>query len=158
MIKWILIIVLIVVIMLIAYSVSEQIKDKYDFFNNLKLFLNQFKINVSFRQEKINEFLQKNNSKKQFKLFIEEYSNFLKTGELNLEKIKVLDDDDKDILQDIVKNVGKYDAKNEINQMDSFLATVDVKLVKANEDKNKLCPMIIKLSLLFSIGLAILLI
>ena len=158
MIKWILIVVLIVVIMLIAYSVSEQIKDKYDFFNNLKLFLNQFKINVSFRQEKINELLQKNNSKKQFKLFIEEYSNFLKTGELNLEKIKVLDDDDKDILQDIVKNVGKYDAKNEINQMDSFLATVDVKLVKANEDKNKLCPMIIKLSLLFSIGLAILLI
>lgn len=158
MIKWILIVVLIVVIMLIAYSVSEQIKDKYDFFNNLKLFLNQFKINVSFRQEKINEFLQKNNSKKQFKLFIEEYSNFLKTGELNLEKIKVLDDDDKDILQDIVKNVGKYDAKNEINQMDSFLATVDVKLVKANEDKNKLCPMIIKLSLLFAIGLAILLI
>lgn len=158
MIKWILIIVLIVVIMLIAYSVSEQIKDKYDFFNNLKLFLNQFKINVSFRQEKINEFLQKNNSKKQFKLFIEEYSNFLKTGELNLEKIKVLEDDDKDILQDIVKNVGKYDAKNEINQMDSFLATVDVKLVKANEDKNKLCPMIIKLSLLFAIGLAILLI
>ena len=92
------------------------------------------------------------------KLFIEEYSNFLKTGELNLEKIKVLEDDDKDILQDIVKNVGKYDAKNEINQMDSFLATVDVKLVKANEDKNKLCPMIIKLSLLFAIGLAILLI
>lgn len=158
MIKWILIIVLIVVIMLIAYSVSEQIKDKYDFFNNLKLFLNQFKINVSFRQEKINEFLKKNNSKKQFKLFIEEYSNFLKTGELNLEKIRVLEDDDKDILQDIVKNIGKYDAKNEINQMDSFLATVDVKLVKANEDKNKLCPMIIKLSLLFSIGLAILLI
>ena len=37
--------------MLIAYSVSEQIRDKYDFFNNLKQFLNQFKINVSFRQE-----------------------------------------------------------------------------------------------------------
>ncbi len=158
MIKWILIIVLIAVIMIIAYSVSEQIKDKYDFFNNLKLFLNQFKINVSFRQEKINEFLQKNNSKKQFKIFIDEYSKFLKTSELNLEKIKVLEDDDKEILQDIVKNIGKYDAKNEINQMNSFLATVDVKLSKANEDKTRLCPMILKLSLLFAIGLAILLI
>ena len=61
MIKWILIIILIVVIMLIAYSVSEQIRDKYDFFNNLKQFLNQFKINVAFRQEKINEFLKKSN-------------------------------------------------------------------------------------------------
>ena len=51
MIKWILIVVLIVVIMLIAYSVSEQIKDKYDFFNNLKQFLNQFKINVAFAKK-----------------------------------------------------------------------------------------------------------
>ena len=158
MIKWILIIVLIAVIMLIAYSVSEQIRDKYDFFNNLKQFLNQFKINVAFRQEKINEFLQKSNSKKQFKVFVDEYSNFLKTGELCLEKIKVLEEDDKQILQDIVKNIGKYDAKNEISQMESFLLTVDEKLAKANEDKNKLCPMIIKLSLLFAIGLAILLI
>lgn len=144
--------------MLIAYSVSEQIRDKYDFFNNLKQFLNQFKINVAFRQEKINEFLQKSNSKKQFKVFVDEYSNFLKTGELCLEKIKVLEEDDKQILQDIVKNIGKYDAKNEISQMESFLLTVDEKLAKANEDKNKLCPMIIKLSLLFAIGLAILLI
>ena len=158
MIKWILIIILIVVIMLIAYSVSEQIRDKYDFFNNLKQFLNQFKINVAFRQEKINEFLQKSNSKKQFKVFVDEYSNFLKTGELCLEKIKVLEEDDKQILQDIVKNIGKYDAKNEISQMELFLLTVDEKLAKANEDKNKLCPMIIKLSLLFAIGLAILLI
>ncbi len=158
MIKWILIIILIVVIMLIAYSVSEQIRDKYDFFNNLKQFLNQFKINVAFRQEKINEFLQKSNSKKQFKVFVDEYLNFLKTGELCLEKIKVLEEDDKQILQDIVKNIGKYDAKNEISQMESFLLTVDEKLAKANEDKNKLCPMIIKLSLLFAIGLAILLI
>lgn len=158
MIKWILIIILIVVIMMIAYSVSEQIRDKYDFFNNLKQFLNQFKINVAFRQEKINEFLQKSNSKKQFKVFVDEYSNFLKTGELCLEKIKVLEEDDKQILQDIVKNIGKYDAKNEISQMESFLLTVDEKLAKANEDKNKLCPMIIKLSLLFAIGLAILLI
>ena len=158
MIKWILIIILVVAIMMIAYSVSEQIKDKYDFFNNLKQFLNEFKINLAFRQEKIDEFLKKNNSKKQFKIFIEEYSNFLKTGELYLEKIKVLEDEDKQMLQDIVKNIGKYDAKNEINQMESFLLMVDEKLEKANEDKNKLCPMIIKLSLLFAIGLAILLI
>lgn len=158
MIKWILIIILVVAIMMIAYSVSEQIKDKYDFFNNLKQFLNEFKINLAFRQEKIDEFLKKNNSKKQFKIFIEEYSNFLKTGELCLEKIKVLEDEDKQMLQDIVKNIGKYDAKNEINQMESFLLIVDEKLAKANEDKNKLCPMIIKLSLLFAMGLAILLI
>ncbi|HIU06271.1 MAG TPA: hypothetical protein IAC46_01575 [Candidatus Onthoplasma faecigallinarum] len=158
MIKWILIVVLIAVIMLIAYSVSEQYKDRYDFYNNLKMFLNQFKINISFRQEKINNFLNSITPKKQFKCFIEEYKKYLSTGELNLDNVKVLEDEDKVILNDIVKNIGKYDAKNEVQQLDTFLLTVDTRLSKALEDKNKLCPMIIKLALLFAIGLSILLI
>ena len=158
MIKWILIVVLIAVIMLIAYSVSEQYKDRYDFYNNLKMFLNQFKINISFRQEKINNFLNSITPKKQFKCVIEEYKKYLSTGELNLDNVKVLEDEDKVILNDIVKNIGKYDAKNEVQQLDTFLLTVDTRLSKALEDKNKLCPMIIKLALLFAIGLSILLI
>lgn len=156
--KWILIIVLISAIMLIAFSLSEQIKDRYDFYQNLKLFLNQFKINISFRQEKILDFLKKTNSKKQFKLFVQEYESYLKTGSMNLEKIKVLDHEDREILLDIMKNIGRYDVKNELGQIDNFLATIDVKLKKALDDKNKLSPMILKLSLLFAIGLAILLI
>ena len=52
--KILLIVVLIFVIMLIAYSYSEQYKDKFDFYNNLKSFLMQFKINLSFKQAKIN--------------------------------------------------------------------------------------------------------
>lgn len=156
--KWILIIVLISAIMLIAFSLSEQIKDRYDFYQNLKLFLNQFKINISFRQEKILDFLKKANSKKQFKLFVQEYESYLKTGSMNLEKIKVLDQEDREILLDIMKNIGRYDVRNELGQIDSFLATIDVKLKKALDDKNKLSPMILKLSLLFAIGLAILLI
>ena len=40
--KWFLIIVLIFVIMLIAHSLSEQYKEKYYFYDNLKKFLNNF--------------------------------------------------------------------------------------------------------------------
>ena len=57
-----------------------------------------------------------------------------------------------------MKNIGRYDVRNELGQIDSFLATIEVKLKKALDDKNKLSPMILKLSLLFAIGLAILLI
>ena len=156
--KWVLIIILIFVIMLIAYALSEQYKDKFDFYNNLKLFLNQFKINLSFKQEKITEFLDKTECKKQFKIFIEEYKNYLNTGELNLNKIKVLDDADKQELKNIVLNIGKHDTKSEINQLESFLLIIDNKLNQAKEDKNKMCPMIIKLSLLFAVGLAIILV
>jgi len=144
--------------MLIAHSISEQYKDKYDFYNNLKLFLNQFKINISFRQEKINDFLNKTKAKKQFNLFINFYKNYLKTNELDLSQIKILNDEEKNDLENIIKNIGKYDTENEIKQLDNFLLTVDMKLDSAMQDKNKLCPMILKLSLLFAIGLAILLI
>ncbi len=156
--KWLLIIVLIAVIMFIAYSLSEQYKDKYDFYFNLKNFLNQYKINVSFRQEKINEFLSGLTPKRQFKIFIEGYKNYLKTDKLNLQEIKALDTEEKNELEHIVTHIGSLDSKNEIGQVESYILSIDTKLNKALEDKNKLCPMILKLSLLFAIGLAILLI
>ena len=156
--KWILIIILIVVIMLIAYAVSEQYKEKFDFYNNLKNFLQQFKINVSFRQEKIMDFLKKSKAKKQFNLFILAYQKYIKTNEINLEQIKILDIEEKTQLELIIKNIGKFDASNEIEQVETFLIQVDEKLKIAEQDKNKICPMILKLSLLFAIGLSILLI
>ncbi len=156
--KWFLIIVLISAIMLIAYSVSEQYRDKFDFYTNLKLFLQQFKLNVSFRQQKINEFLNTIKPKKQFKLFVEDYKTYLKTNQLNLTNIKILEPDEREELSRLVTSLGNHDAKNEVHQLDGFLATLELNLTKATDDKNKLCPMILKLSLLFAIGLAILLI
>lgn len=156
--KWLLIIVLICVIMLIAYSVSEQYKDKADFYANLKLFLTQFKINISFKQDKIIEFLNKTKCKKQFSVFVEDYKNYLKTNELSLDNIRILDDEEKNDLSDLIRSLGKHDIANEIGQIDAYLSTIEVKVIKAEADRNKLCPMIIKLSLLFAIGLAILLI
>ncbi len=156
--KWILIVVLICVIMLIAHSLSEQYKEKYDFYNNLKMFLNQFKLNLSFRQEKIIDFLEKVKAKKQFNLFINSYKNYLKTNNLDFSEIKILDHEEKNQMETIVTNIGKLDAKNEINQIETFIVEIDEKLSKAQNDKNKLCPMILKLSLLFAIGLAVILI
>ena len=156
--KWILIVILVFVIMIIANSVGEQYREKFDFYLNLKNFLQQFKINISFRQEKIHDFLNKTKSKKQFNVFIKEYQRFLKTNELNLEDIKILDIEEKKQLEDIVKNIGRLDVVNEIEQVESFLIEIEGKLKQAEHDKMKICPMILKLSLLFAIGLAIILI
>ncbi len=144
--------------MLIAYAVSQQYKDKYDFYYNLKLFLNQFKINLSFKQAKVNEFLSGLKPRKQFKSFVQSYQNYLKGQPLKFEDIKVLDEQEKTELKDIIERIGKNDSKSEINQIEQFLCSVEEKLLKAEKDKNKLCPMIIKLSLLFAIALSILLI
>lgn len=156
--KLILIIILIGVIMIIAYSISDQYKEKFDFYNNLKKFLQEFKINISFKQSKITEFIKSIKAKKQFKLFLNSYKTYLDTGNLNLEQINILSDEEKNQLKNIVSNIGAYDVKNEICQVETFLLEIDEKLKIAEEDKKKLSPMIIKLSLLFAIGLAILLI
>lgn len=156
--KIFLILVLIVVIMIIAKSVSDQIKDRYDFYYNLKQFLNNFKINLAFKQTKILDYLNQTNGKKEFKVFINSYKNFLRTSEVCLDDLKILDESEKKELADIINNTGKFDAKNEAFQIDSFLQTVQGKLNRAEQDKVKLCPMIIKLSFLFAIAVSVLLI
>jgi len=156
--KWILILILIVVIMLIAKSLSEQYLDRFNFYYNLNQFLTKFKLNLAFRQTKVLDFLDSTNSKKQFRIFIESYKEYLKTNKLDLSKIKILEDSERQELEDIIVNIGRLDSKNEINQVESFLLSTSEKLQQAEKTKNKFCPMIIKLSFLFAVALAILLI
>jgi len=156
--KWFLVIVLICVIMLIAHAVSQQYKDKFDFYYNLNNFLNQFKMNVSFKKEEIEDFLNNLNYKKQFKILINRYKDYLTTNNLNFDDLDLLESEEKVTLSEILKSLGKYDAENEINQVNNFILLINEKLNKAKEEKQKLCPMILKLSLLFAIGVAIILI
>ena len=156
--KIVLIIILVFMIMLIAKKVSEQYKDKYDFYCNLHSFLCQFKINLSFKQEKIVEFLNNLTPRKHFKLFIEDYIEYLQTEVVNFDNLVFLDSDEINALEDIVESLGKHDVQTEIGQLDSFIETINAKLTQAEQDKNKICPMIIKLSFLFALALVILLI
>lgn len=156
--KLVLVCVLITIVMIIAYSLSAQIKDKHEFFVSLKSFLQEFKLNLSFKQDKLNEFLATTKSKKQFKEFLESYKNYLKTGEFDLTAIKLLDEEEKTKLKGIFCEIGKSDQKNEIAKIDGFLAQIEQKVEQMSEDRKKLCPLIIKLSLLFAVAVAIILI
>ena len=144
--------------MIIAHNVSQQYRDKHEFYVNLKNFLNQFKINVSFKKESLIEFINKKPCKKQFKSLLDAYKDYLFTNELDLSKITLLDDYEKEDLSNILKNLGSYNSENEVAQLNSFLTVIEEKINMALLDKNKLCPMILKLSLLFSLALAIILI
>ena len=156
--RWILIVFLVVIIMMIALSISRQYREKYEFYLELKEFLSQYKLNVSFKQEKIHEFLSNRPYSKVFKPFIIKYQEYLKSGDIRLEEVKTLDMEELRELEEIVKKIGRLDAKNEILQIDSILLSIDNRLNKATSYKNKICPLILKLSLLFALGLAILLI
>ena len=155
--KWILIAILIVVIMIIAKSFTNQYVEKYDFYFNLKSFLIQFKLNLSFKKDKINEFLNSVKTKKQFEKFKVAYINYLDSGQLDLSEINVMDFEEKNQLEEMILSIGRYDAKSEIMQLETFISEIDEKVKISNENKLKLCPLILKLSLLFAIGVAIIL-
>lgn len=156
--KIILIVLLVFMIMLIARALSEQYKDKHDFYENLYNFLCQFKINLSFKQEKMVEFLDNLSPKRQFKLFIEDYKSYLQTNELNLDNLTFLESEEKENLKDLINDIGKHDVKTEIEQLNGLIEMVQAKKNQTEQDKNKICPLILKLSLLFAIGLAIILV
>ena len=69
----------------------------------------------------------------------------------------MIDFDEKNRLKEMVLSMGKFDAKNEIIQLETYTIEIEDKLKKAEVDKAKLCPLILKLSLLFAIGFAIIL-
>ena len=115
------------------------------------------KINLSFKQDKINEFLSNVNAKKHYKLFIEDYKEYLQTEKLSFQNLTFLEEEEKLILEDLIKSIGNHDVKTEMGQLDSFIETINIKKQQTEADKNKICPLIIKLSLLFAVGLAIIL-
>lgn len=154
----ILIIVFILIIMIIALSVSKQYIEKTKFYNRLKIFLEELKVNMSFKQAKLKECLSLHEESKTFRQFIMAYKEYLDTGMLNFDNIKILNNEEIEELINIISSIGRFDVKNEILQLDSFIAKVNTRLNNANEEQKKICPMIIKLSLLFAIGIVILLI
>lgn len=155
--KWVLIIGLVTIIMIIALSVSRQYREKYEFYTHLKIFLEDYKVNISFKQSKIHEFLVGRKETGSFDEFIAMFKDYLKTNTCDLNRLKLLESEEKQEIEKIIKSLGNYDLKNELLQLEGWIATVNRRLEKATEDKIKLCPMILKLSLLFAIGIAILL-
>ena len=156
--KWIVIILLITTIMLVARGLSQQYKDKHLFYVNLQSFFKQLKLNLSFKQDKIENFIDAFEADNQFKSFLNCYKLFLQGNENAFEGFKVIDSNEIVELNQMMKSIGCHDTKSEIEQLDSFIERINLKLEKTREDKQKLCPLIIKLSLLFAIAVGILLI
>lgn len=157
--KVVLMITLVVVIMLIAKGVAKQYIDRYDLYVAMKDFFKQMELNISFQKQKINEILNKSNIKKVNKGIYLSYLDYLTRGkELDLSFIKIIDSDERDYITSMLISLGKNDASSEIKQLKVYEQYLSDKINACKSDKDKLCPLIIKLSLLFALGLVIVLI
>jgi len=154
--KLALLIVLIIMIMMIALGVVKQYRQRHSLFLELSIFLNEYELNIGFKKEKIKDIILNFNATGEFKLILNNYlENFNDTNNLNFDNIKILQADEKSYLISMFKKLGTSDYENEKLQLVTFKSYIEEKVLSCKEKQNKLCPIIIKLSFLFALGVAI---
>jgi len=154
--KLILIIVLVVIIMVIAKGVANQYKERHNFFATIMNFLNSYELNIGFKKDKIKTLVEKLKTNSQSKILFDEYINYLKHDTtLYFENIKVISEEERVFLIDMFSKLGTNDYSNEMAQLKVFKDYIQEKITKSENESNKNYPLIMKLSFLFSLGMAL---
>ena len=157
--KIFLLILLVIVIMLIAKGIASQYKEKNTFYVSIMQFLNSYELNIGFKKDKIKDLVEKIEAKGQAKILFEEYKGYL-TDEtaLKFEDVKVITEEEKNFLIEMFTRLGTNDYSNEMTQLKVFKSYIQDKINISDKESNKNYPLIMKLSFLFSLGLALVLI
>lgn len=157
--KLILIILLVVLIMLVAFGISKQYKNRTIFFTDLLDFLNKYDLNIGFKKEKLLLFCKSYVAKDEMKDVLMRFIKHLELQtEFEISDVNILQEDEREFVKDLFLKLGSGDYQTEKEQLKIFKDTIKSKIDESIKLKNKYCPMIIKLSFLFGICLAILLI
>ena len=155
--KILLLILIVVLIMIIANGVAKQYKERHNLYANILKFLNDYELNIGFKKEKILDVAQKFESNNESKKIIEIYKNHLtQKTDINFESITILQEDEQKFLENIFKNLGAGDVDSEKLQLSEIKIQLKAKVEETAKIRDKFCPLIIKLSLLFAIALVIL--
>ena len=143
--------------MIIANGVAKQYKERHNLYANILKFLNDYELNIGFKKEKILDVAQKFESNNESKKIIEIYKNHLtQKTDINFESITILQEDEQKFLENIFKNLGAGDVDSEKLQLSEIKIQLKAKVEETAKIRDKFCPLIIKLSLLFAIALVIL--
>lgn len=138
--------------MIVAKCVSQQYKERYEIYCNIVDFFDKYKLNVGFKKEKIKN-LTKDYTDKTTVLGC--YNEYLSTGEFDLSKLKLLAQNEKEQLKEYFEKLGNGDYETEKKLIEIAKVYFESKVQETKQFKDKWCPMIMKLTFLFSLGVAI---
>ena len=139
--------------MIIASRVSQQYKDRYEAFCDIASFINSYKLNIGFKKEKIKTLTKEYKDKT---TILGCYKEYLDNGTFDLCKVKLLNNEEKSHLKDIFLKFGNGDYETEKKLSEIAESYTKEKIEETKQIKDKWCPMIMKLTFLFSLGVAIL--
>ena len=152
-----LIIIICLIVIMIGRGIGHQYTVKYRFYTSLLNLLEDLKLSISFKKEKIQLVLDKHKDSKELKQLVYAYENYLNNGTVDLTNVKEIDAEDVELLMEIIQSLGRYNSSTELMQIDTYIETIKVKEFRAEEDKKKYQPMVNKLSFLLSLAIGIIL-
>lgn len=155
--KILLILILVTIVILLAKAFCQQYIDRYVFYDNMLNFVRSLDINICFQKSKLGNVLQKQNADGYYKIFVNEYMDFIKNDKrCQFDKLSILTNEERNYLLDMVNALGRNDLENEVKQLETHKKVFEKKLDEVTKIKNSKVPMIMKLSVMLALLLAIL--
>lgn len=145
----------------LGYGFSSYYTSRSKFFKNLELLFEKLNLEINFSQSKLIEIIKNfdTHNKDVKKLSC----NFIRCLEYDLEitnqaifeGIKILNDDEKNVVCMFLKTLGKFDAFNQTKQLASQKQELNLLYKSAEEEAKKYAPLYIKLGIIAGLVVAL---
>ncbi|MDD3397563.1 MAG: stage III sporulation protein AB [Clostridia bacterium] len=147
----------------IGYGLSAYYNNRLRFFKNLELLFEKLCLEINFSQHKLVSIMRDfSTHNKEVLKIIKNYVDCLNnnqklTNETLFKDIKILNDEEKNILNLFFLSLGKLDVLNQIKQLEAQKEQLKQFYLKAEKDAQKYVPLYMKLGIIFGLTIAIIL-
>lgn len=145
----------------IGYGLSLYYSNRLKFFRNLELLFEKLSLEINFSQNKLISIMQDftTNNKEVLKVinnYIEVLNSDLKsTNEILFKDIKILNEEEKNILNLFFSSLGKLDVSNQIKQLEGQKEQLKQFYLKAEQEAQKYVPLYMKLGIIIGLAFAL---
>lgn len=159
--KFVLLIIIVFICAYIGYGLSNYYNKRVNFFKDLKLLFEKIKLEINFSHLKLISILNSFSTtskevdylKKNFKKCLQENLNF---NEENLfYNIKILSNDEKQLLILFLTSLGKFDVFNQSKQLENQEKELELLRKNAEDEAKKYGPLYLKLGVILGLAIAL---
>lgn len=159
--KFVLLIIIVFICAYIGYGLSNYYNKRVNFFKDLKLLFEKIKLEINFSHLKLISILNSFSTtskevdylKKNFKKCLQENLNF---NEENLFcNIKILSNDEKQLLILFLTSLGKFDVFNQSKQLENQEKELELLRKNAEDEAKKYGPLYLKLGVILGLAIAL---
>lgn len=159
--KIVLLIVVVALFSYIGYGFSSYYTNRTKFFKNLELLFDKLTHEINFSQGKLIEIIKDfDTHNKDVNQLSKNFINALEFDlELNREKIfdgiKILNEEEKDVIVLFLKSLGKFDAYNQTKQLENQKMQINNFFLNAEEEQKKYAPLYLKIGVIAGLVFAL---